>query len=116
LIETFGDLKIVGEAADGEEAVLLAAKLKPHVVVMDVHLPLLSGVAATTLVKLNNPFIAVIGLTAGDPREDEKAMTIAGAAAVLHKSDALHALYPAIVDAVQRVKNPVLQGIPASQC
>ena len=97
----------VQQAANGEEAVLLAAKLKPAAVVMDIHLPVLSGVPATTLIKINNPFTAVIGLTAGDPQQDEKAMSIAGAALVLNKSEVLHTLYPAIVAAVKRVKNPV---------
>ena len=106
-IESYADLSIVGEAANGEEAVLLAAKLKPAAVVMDIHLPVLSGVPATTLIKINNPFTAVIGLTAGDPQQDEKAMSIAGAALVLNKSEVLYTLYPAIVAAVKRVKNPV---------
>lgn len=106
-IESYDDLSIVGEAANGEEAVLLAAKLKPAAVVMDIHLPVLSGVPATTLIKINNPFTAVIGLTAGDPQEDEKAMSIAGAALVLNKSEVSHTLYPAIVAAVKQVKNPV---------
>jgi len=106
-IESYDDLSIVGEAANGEEAVLLAAKLKPAAVVMDIHLPVLSGVPATTLIKINNPFTAVIGLTAGDPQEDEKAMSIAGAALVLNKSEVVHTLYPAIVAAVKQVKNPV---------
>ena len=105
-IESYDDLSIVGEAANGEEAVLLAAKLKPAAVVMDIHLPVLSGVPATTLIKINNPFTAVIGLTAGDPQEDEKAMSIAGAALVLNKSEVVHTLYPAIVAAVKQVKNP----------
>src|SRR5918993_2719637 len=107
IIESYKDLSIVGEAVNGEEAVLLAAKLKPAAVVMDIHLPVLSGVPATTLIKINNPFTAVIGLTAGDPQEDEKAMSIAGAALVLNKSEVLHTLYPAIVAAVKQVKNPV---------
>ena len=105
IIESYDDLTLVGEAVNGEEAVLLAVKLKPAAVVMDIHLPVLNGIPATTLIKMNNPFTAVIGLTAGDPREDEKAMTIAGATAVINKSEVLHALYPAIIDAVQRVKN-----------
>jgi DNA-binding NarL/FixJ family response regulator len=108
LIETYDDLSIVGEAVNGEEAVLLAAKLQPAVVVMDVHLPVLSGVVTTTLIKLNNSFTAIIGLTAGGPQEDEKAMIIAGAAVVINKSDVLQALHPAIVDAVKQVKKPVI--------
>jgi DNA-binding NarL/FixJ family response regulator len=83
VIGTHDNLKIVGEADNGEEAVLLAAKLKPDVIFMDIHLPVLSGVQATTLIKINNPFTAVIGLTAGDPHEDEKAMAIAGAASCM---------------------------------
>ena len=106
IIESHDDLTLVGEAVNGEEAVLLAVKFKPAAVVMDIHLPVLNGIPATTLIKMNNPFTAVIGLTAGDPREDEKAMTIAGATAVINKSEVLHALYPAIIDAVQRIKNP----------
>lgn len=106
LIETDTHLKIVGEAANGEDAVLLAARLKPHAVIMDIHLPLLGGVPATTLIKLNNPFTAIIGLTAGDPREDEKAMTIAGATAVIDKGKVMYQLPQAIIDAVQQVKNP----------
>lgn len=106
IIESHDDLTLVGEAVNGEEAVLLAVKFKPAAVVMDIHLPVLNGIPATTLIKMNNPFTAVIGLTAGDPREDEKAMTIAGAATVINKSEVLHALYPAIIAAVQRVKNP----------
>jgi DNA-binding NarL/FixJ family response regulator len=106
MIETYNDLKIIGEAANGEEAVLLAAKLKPSAVIMDIHLPLLGGVPATTLIKLNNPFTAIIGLTAGDPREDEKAMTIAGATTVIDKGKAMYELHQAIIDAVQQVKNP----------
>src|SRR6478609_5071327 len=103
MIETYDDLCIVGEAVNGEEAVLLASKLKPAAVVMDVHLPVLNGVPATTLIKMNNPFTAIIGLTAGDPHEDEKAMTIAGASAVISKNDVLHTLYPAIVDSLKRI-------------
>jgi len=107
LIETYDDLTIVGEAVNGEEAVLLAAKLKPAAVVMDVHLPVLNGVPATTLIKMTNPVTAIIGWTAGDPHEDEKAMTIAGAAVVINKSDVLQSLRHAILNAVKRVKNPI---------
>jgi two-component system nitrate/nitrite response regulator NarL len=107
MIESYGDLKVVGEAVNGEEAVLLAARLKPAVVIMDIHLPILSGISASTLIKANNPFVSVIALTAGGPCQDEKAMTIAGAAAVINKDDVLHALRPAILNAVKRVKHPV---------
>jgi DNA-binding NarL/FixJ family response regulator len=107
IIESYDNLTVVGEAVNGEEAVLLAARLKPAVVLMDIHLPILSGIAASTLIKVNNPFVTIIALTAGGPCQDEKAMTIAGAAAVINKDDVLHALRPAILNAVKRVKHPV---------
>jgi DNA-binding NarL/FixJ family response regulator len=113
IIESYKDLKVVGEAVNGEEAVLLAARLKPAVVIMDIHLPILSGISASTLIKVNNPFVSVIALTAGGPCQDEKAITIAGAAAVINKDEVLQALHPAIVNAVKQIKNPVvLSKIP----
>jgi two-component system, NarL family, nitrate/nitrite response regulator NarL len=108
LIETYEELSIIGEAVNGEEAVLLAAKLQPDIVVMDVHLPVLSGIVASTLIKMNNPFTAIIGLTAGGPLDDEKAMIMGGAAAIINKSEVLQALHPAIVDAVKQVNKPVI--------
>src|SRR4030095_13323304 len=66
IIESHGNITVVGEAVNGEEAVLLAAKLKHDVVIMDIHLPILSGISASTLIKMNNPFVTVIALTAGD--------------------------------------------------
>ena len=47
LLERYPDLKVVGEAADGEQAVNLARQLRPDLVVMDVRMPRLSGVEAT---------------------------------------------------------------------
>jgi DNA-binding NarL/FixJ family response regulator len=107
IIESYHGLSVVEEAVNGEEAILLAAKLKPDVVIMDIHLPILSGLAASTLIKANNPFVTVIGLTAGGPLQDEKAMILAGAAAVINKDDVLNALHPAILNAVKEVKHPV---------
>jgi len=107
IIDSYDDLSVVGEAVNGEEAVLLAARLKPDVVLMDIHLPILSGISASTLIKVNNPFVTVIALTAGGQRQDEKAMTFAGAAAVINKDEVLNTLHPAILNAVKQVKHPV---------
>ena len=112
MIETYNDLRIVGEAVNGEEAVLLAAKLKPAAVVMDAHLPVMNGCQATLLIKQSDPSIAVIGLTAGPPQEDEHAMLTAGAASVIDKAEVLDALHPAIVEAVRKVKTLRLSSSP----
>ncbi|MEU9040319.1 MULTISPECIES: response regulator transcription factor [unclassified Kitasatospora] len=47
VLEAQGDLRVVGEAADGAEAVALARELRPHVVLMDVRMPVMDGLAAT---------------------------------------------------------------------
>ncbi|MFE6865663.1 response regulator [Kitasatospora sp. NPDC057692] len=47
VLEAQGDLRVVGEASDGAEAVALARRLRPHVVLMDVRMPGLDGLAAT---------------------------------------------------------------------
>ncbi|HEV8677973.1 MAG TPA: response regulator, partial [Stellaceae bacterium] len=47
IIETDGDMRVVGEARNGEEAVALARELKPDVVTMDIEMPVMDGVAAT---------------------------------------------------------------------
>jgi DNA-binding NarL/FixJ family response regulator len=107
IIDSYDDLSVVGEAVNGEEAVLLAARLKPDVVLMDIHLPVVSGISAATLIKVNNPFVTIIALTAGGPRHDELAMTFAGAATIINKDDVLNTLHPAILNAVKQVKHPV---------
>ena len=56
-------LEVVGEAADGEEAVQLAEELAPDVVLMDVSMPVLDGVEATRLVRERAPDIQVVMLT-----------------------------------------------------
>ena len=92
---------------DGTPGGAACGQTQPTAVVMDIHPPVLNGVPATTLIKMYNPFTVVIGLTAGDPHEDEKAMTIAGASAVISKNDVLHALHPAIVSAATQIKKPI---------
>ncbi|HEY0584125.1 MAG TPA: response regulator transcription factor [Chloroflexota bacterium] len=58
-----GDLEIVGEAADGAEAVRLAERLKPDVVLMDLLMPVLDGIAAIERIRQEQPGVEVIALT-----------------------------------------------------
>jgi DNA-binding NarL/FixJ family response regulator len=64
LLEKDSDLKVVGEAGDGEEAVQLVGTLNPDIVIMDVHLPKLSGIDATRAIKERNPKIKILALSA----------------------------------------------------
>ncbi len=57
------DIEVVGEAEDGLEAVKMAAKLNPSVILMDINMPVLDGVEATRLILKNNEAASVIILT-----------------------------------------------------
>ncbi len=90
------DLLVVGEAADGVRAVELAVKLQPDVVLMDLRLPDLDGLGATSAIRRLAPHSAVVVLTLySDPplraRADE-----AGAAALVEKCAGGDALLAAI--------------------
>jgi two-component system, NarL family, response regulator DegU len=78
-------LEVVGEAADGEEALRLAAKLRPDVVLMDVTMPVLDGVEATRQLHEHLPEIPVVILTMHADREVLARAIRAGAAGYLVK-------------------------------
>lgn len=93
------DFSIVGEACDGEEAVNLAVKLRPRLVIIDIGMPKLNGLEATRKIKAVCPEIAVLALTIH--AEDEYIVGIlqAGAAGYLTKN----VFGKEIVDAIRRV-------------
>ena len=63
ICEILGGFEVVGEAENGQEAVDAARKLQPDVILMDINMPLLDGVQATSIVTRNNPRTRVIILT-----------------------------------------------------
>jgi DNA-binding NarL/FixJ family response regulator len=79
-------LTVVGEAANGEEAVLQALELVPDVVVMDVKMPGLSGIEATRRIRAARPEIRILMLTVSDRDEDLFAALKAGARGYLLKN------------------------------
>jgi len=104
------ELQVVGEAADGHEAVAMAAALKPDVVVMDVNMPRMDGVEASKRIKRDFPATVVIGLSMHEGGHHENAMRESGAAAYLTKDSAAERLIETII----RCRAASLTGTSAS--
>jgi DNA-binding NarL/FixJ family response regulator len=104
----YADIKVVGEAADGEEAVRLADTLSPDVVVMDIRMPRMNGIEATRLILQAHPSVSVIGLSfdVGTPKEE--ALLKAGACTVLDKGASSKQLHHAISQTVDRHRGACL--------
>ncbi len=90
------DLEIIGEAADGEEAVLLARRHQPAVILMDLRLPGLDGVAATARIKRELPTAQILILTTYDSDSDILRAIEAGAIGYLLKDTPRDELFRAI--------------------
>src|SRR5512134_2152023 len=69
LLKYHNDVEVVGEAADGREAIDAAEKLHPDVILMDIAMPGLGGLEATLEIKKRNPEIKVLVLSQYDDRE-----------------------------------------------
>jgi DNA-binding NarL/FixJ family response regulator len=102
IVEQFEGMQVVGEAADGADAIRLAQSLRPDVMIMDVNLPTIDGIEATRQITASMPTMVVIGLSVHSSPHVESAMKEAGAAAYLTKDAASEKLQQAIVAAVQR--------------
>lgn len=100
ILEREEDLEVVGEAADGEEAVALAGRLLPDVAVIDVGMPGMNGIEATRRIKEEHPEIGVLVLTVHDDDPYVYAILEAGAAGYLLKD--VHG--SELVDAVRSVR------------
>ena len=101
LLETESDIQVVGEAANGREAVRSTKELLPAVVVMDIAMPLLNGVEATRQILKAVPATRVVILSAhGDDVYVEQMMEICAAGFLIKQSSAL-VLAKAIREAVK---------------
>ena len=107
------DLDVVGEAADGETAVALAGRLRPDLVLMDVRMPGMDGLAATQALKRKLTETRVLFLTTYDTQESVLAGLRAGADGYLLKGASKQELLGAI-RALLRGEQAVQPGLAAS--
>ncbi|HTZ07404.1 MAG TPA: response regulator transcription factor [Gaiellaceae bacterium] len=92
LIENQPALTVVGSAPDGLAAIELVEELEPDAVVIDLHLPLVDGVAAVARLRKDHPDLCLLALTGDPDPELHRAVTDAGADAVLLKDDLAESL------------------------
>ena len=96
MIESGGDIEVVGEAKNGLEAVQLSARLHPEVIVMDIAMPLLNGLEATQQIMETSPTTRVLILSAHPDPEYIKQAVMLGASGYLIKQSSTHVLAQAV--------------------
>lgn len=96
LLKSDGNFAMVGEAKTGREAVQLASKLKPDVILMDIAMPVLNGLEATRQILAANPAAKVIVLSAHSDNEYIERMCAIGVVGFLEKQTSAEILTKAI--------------------
>jgi DNA-binding NarL/FixJ family response regulator len=96
LLTQYSGLEVVGEAATGDEAIASVDRLRPDVVVMDIRMPRMDGIAATREIKRKYPEVQILGLSEYAYGYHLDAMEKAGAVGTIQKSQAPEELYAAL--------------------
>ena len=99
LLLAFDDMKLVGQASDGGEAVRVCAEVRPDVVLMDLVMPVMDGIAATRVIRERWPETQVIALTSFGDQEHVQEALKAGAIGYLLKDASDEELVAAIRNA-----------------
>ena len=99
MLKDFPEIVIVGEATNGREAVDGCRRLHPDLVLMDLQMPEMGGIAATRLIKAEDPGPTILALTVSESEEDVVEMVAAGAAGYVLKDVDPVTLARSILDA-----------------
>src|SRR6059036_470656 len=101
LLAEHPEIEIVGEAADGQEALARTIELSPDVILMDVLMPVLDGVSATRRIRELRPDVRIVAFTGSDDNELVREMMNAGASAYCLKGAPIWELERALAGASQ---------------
>jgi CheY-like chemotaxis protein len=101
------DFEVVGEAANGKEALEMAREQEPDIIVMDLQMPVMSGLEATRVIRRELPGVQVIGLSMDATKESRRSLLRAGALDLLHKGGSAE-------DLIQRVREHLVAKALAS--
>ena len=96
LVQGQPDIEVVGEAADGREALELADHLRPDVIIMDISMPGMDGIEATRQIKAQLPRIRIIGLSMHEDEHIARTLLQAGAESLVNKTASSAKLLKAI--------------------
>ena len=102
ILATDERIEVVGQASDGEQAVELARKLGPDVVLMDVSMPVLDGFEATREIRSAGEEVRVLMLTGSNSRDDVDRSRDAGASGYVTKDRIASELVATIVEVTRR--------------
>ncbi len=96
MISRQGDMKLVGEAENGEQAVVLAGELQPDVIIMDLQMPIMDGATATQKILVENPGARILILMTFGATADAARALNAGAVSAISKDSSQESLLAAI--------------------
>ena len=99
-LDSYPNIQVVGEAGNGEEALVQAESLQPNLVLMDINMPKMDGIMATRHLKRQFPDMLVVGVSFNADGEYLTAMLEAGAVEVVTKEKAVEDLYEVIKKAI----------------
>jgi DNA-binding NarL/FixJ family response regulator len=102
ILSTDERIEVVGHANDGREAVDLAARLRPDVVLMDISMPVLDGIEAAALLRERRQAARVLMLTGSNSRADVDRARQAGAAGYVTKDR----IAAELIDAIHEIVEP----------
>jgi DNA-binding NarL/FixJ family response regulator len=100
ILGNYSDVHVVAEAGDGRQAIEAVRALRPHLVVMDINMPVMNGIEATALIKQEYPDTIIVGLSVNASQENREAIIRAGAVDLITKEAAVEQLHDSIVMAL----------------